>query len=154
MPKFLDIEVISPLTKYKFNKNYKYYLILSGSIAYPYPENAIILNKIKINSIDKVTKNIRGFLISKSIIINSYQYPKITINLFEYNKNNGMLNLIFTSLIDYDGYEYNGKLKVELKRTKNISAFYFNDSSFMSEQFFDVEFFYPNDICILFFSTK
>jgi len=150
MKEFIEINYISPISKHKFNKNNKYYLVfINLSMVH-----TIIIRKIKIKNLDNINEHIRSFYIGKTIEINN-QNLNFTIMLFEHNSN--MISLFFIGKINTNTLELNNihilNLQVPTDVIGNLRQVKYNqETDFLQEIFFNFETYKSNEKCTLFIS--
>jgi len=155
MNDIIELNYISPISKYTFNKDANnYYLVLINSGI----NNKTFINKIQLLDIGNVNDQTRGYSINKAVQLQSkLQYPFYSIRLFEHNKANNNLNLLFTGEINLNNIEFNGIQITKLFAPSQVlgklrSGKNENDTSFLSEKFFNYESIMPENKCLLFYT--
>ena len=143
----LSINFISPISKYNFNMSNKYYLVFINIIS----DNKIIINKINLNNINNITKEIRGYGVHLAFLLNLTQFPTYQVKLFEHNYTTNILKLLFSTDINFKNQV---KKIIMFSPSKIINysrlTIYKNNLSFLQEQFYNFNEYDKNNICILF----
>ena len=140
----ININYISPVSKYPFNPDNKYVLI----VAYTH-NNQLCINKILIDKLTNVNQRIRAYTIQKSVMV-SKPASVVYIGLFETGK---QLKLLFSNKIFLDRYEINNKSHFTLlacyEQDKHSSTG--NNTNYADEQFYSINNIYnTNEYCLLF----
>lgn len=155
MNDIIELNYISPMSKYIFDmKLNNYYLVLINSGI----NNKTFIHKIQLLDIGNTDEHMRGYAINKAIQLQSkLQYPFYSIRMFEHNKSNNNLNLLFTGDINLNNVEFNGiqiaklfapsKVLGKLRSNENN-----NIHDLLSEKFFNYESIIPENKCLLFYT--
>lgn len=161
MSEFLEIDFISPIyMDHKPDNETKgrYFLTF---VSFNTANDSPIINKIVLDELSGVTSNFRGYIINKTVKIDTDQYPTFKINLFRYDHITNKIYLLFTGALELNKVDSYNKSTIILKSVKNIlgektflrNAEYHDHTSFLDEQFFnfDVSDNANADKCVLFF---
>jgi len=154
---YIDINYISPISKYTFDtKNKKYHIIFLSTIE----SNSIVIHKVELKNIDNVTGSIRSYGINASIALTpSMLYSTFEILLFQQDLKSDIIELIFVGTIDINNVDYNNKDVFTLKKPFSVMnelrhGKYIDDTSYLSEQFFNYESYDVDNKCLLFTTKK
>jgi hypothetical protein len=148
----IEINYISPLSKYIFDKTERYYLVLINTSK----SNNVLINKIEIPTIDNITNNIRAYTINKSMqIMSELQSPYYSVRLFKHTIGSNKLSLLFVTDIDINYFEHNNISKIELVAPSKVlgnnrNGIYVDENSFLDEQYNNYESDDNQNKCILF----
>lgn len=148
----IEINYISPISNYSFNKKDKYYLVFINTTT----NNTVILNKIELSNINNISSKIRSYFVGMAFdITNNSQYPDYQIKIFCHNLDNDYIYLLFTGSLSLDSLEIFGikcitlnspsKVINDIRKTKYIDM-----SSFLDEQFYNFETINTNNRCLMF----
>lgn len=162
MTEVIEINYISPISDYVFDKIKKYYLIIINGDKM----DTVIINKLIIQDINNVTDTNRAFYIGKCIQLysscdnrkNKSQSSYYITKLFEHDMATNKIKLLFTGNLNVDELEYNS-IKVSYLGipSKVVGSArignYNNDASFLEEQFFNYETITEKK-CMLFISKR
>lgn len=153
MDQVIEINYISPMSKYKFNHKYdKYYLVFMNS----YLTNTVTINKIDLIDIDNVNEKIRSYFVGKVIKIPYSDNLYYSILLFGHNAKSAKLHLLFSNSINIKtDLELNNTTKIELYHPTGVSDFqrisiWSGLADFADEQFYSYETIDKSNKCILF----
>lgn len=156
MANYIELEYISPVSKFNFNNiDHEYLLVLINTTAI----NTFI-SKTIIKDINNIDDTVRGFPIGKAIKLSNEQninYPSYKIGIFDNNKKAGTISLLFYGFLEVDKYEYGSKSRLFMRvpPSSKITQ-YSNDNSFIDERFYN----FPVNtnenppFCLLFFSKR
>ncbi len=152
MPDYIELNYISPVSKYNFKKGGIYILVLINTSS----DNKINIYKTTIKNLDNVNNKTSGYSIKKSIItLPSLLHQSYCIKLFNYDTNTNKIGLIFSGLMHLDKLEMGNYNYVEMNRTPDVlghlrSATHVDDQSFLEEQFYNFEELETDEKCFLF----
>jgi hypothetical protein len=151
MPEYLDIKYISPVSNYKFDKNKLYILALFITSS----DHIVKLYKTIIKDITNINNVIRGFPISKSIIVPPSLFKNTIIaKLFSYDEHITSMDLLFTGTIDLDSLESGNINYIEMDRTLKRHIQYETEEDFLNELFFIYECGKTKDKVFLYFGRR
>ena len=147
----IEFNYISPLVKFKFDSKNIYMLVITHSDL-----KDVFIHKIIINGLDNVTDTIRGYLINRSVQVNSSILGTIlNVRLYCHDIINNTIQLFGMADINLEKYEYNNKSIIYMTVPNNIHNYritdYSDDTVFLYEYFHGVENITESSKYLLFF---
>lgn len=151
----IEFNYISPMSTYVFdNKRNHYYLVHISS----HNKNNVTIHKILLSDLRNINKEVRAMAINKAVTTsNNFEYPTQSLLIFEHNILTNILKLLFVGNLNLIETDFNNMINLTMKQPSKVvgdfrSGKYIDDTSFLSEQFFNYETFESDDSekCMLF----
>lgn len=148
MNTFIEINHISPISRFKFNNKNASYKLVFYSIS---NNNKPLISIVDIKNINNITDTVRGYTVKKAIKINAFSGKNTLIKLFRLEKN--ILSLLFSDKLEHDHIEFNHKYIIEMTGVPTsggkLRNTVLNDKSdYLCEKFFNYEI-NTTDKCLL-----
>jgi hypothetical protein len=155
MTEYIEIKFLSPVSNYIFTKDdIIYVLVVTTTDSF----GEIHINKIIVKEINNIDNFIRAYAVKKSIkVLPSLFGSYLNIKLFSRDIIENRIILLFSGQIQTDKYEYGNKSYIKMNKSpfvdnKPRSSKYYDDSSFIEEQYFNYNNSKTDEYCLLFFT--